>query len=201
MKVVPPSLETDTEEITSGPALMPRESLYATTTWLGSSGLARTECLRLSDVGKTFSAGNQIHVRAAKHQGRSKVLHKLRERTGIGQTCFRVATLCLAAVNHDRAGPEVLHPIDAELANLGAVEHCRNERTDGGLGRNLIFARRWGDDALSVCGAHGWIRRGQQRQRQLQRGAINRPTKTRRLKNADCEVDFFFMNGYEVDGV
>jgi hypothetical protein len=23
--------------------------------------------------------------------------------------------------------------------------------------------------------------------------AINRPTKTRRLKNADCEVDFFFM--------
>src|SRR6266513_4401125 len=31
--------------------------------------------------------------------------------------------------------------------------------------------------------------------------AINRPTKTRRLKNADCEVDFFFMNGYEVDGV
>jgi hypothetical protein len=29
--------------------------------------------------------------------------------------------------------------------------------------------------------------------------ATNRPTKTRRLKNADCEVDFFFMNGYEVD--
>jgi hypothetical protein len=22
------------------------------------------------------------------------------------------------------------------------------------------------------------------------------PTKTRRLKNADCEVGFFFMNGY-----
>src|SRR4029077_12800838 len=29
--------------------------------------------------------------------------------------------------------------------------------------------------------------------------AINRPTKTRRLKNADCEVDFFFMNCYEVE--
>src|SRR5438128_10499544 len=29
--------------------------------------------------------------------------------------------------------------------------------------------------------------------------AIKRPTKTRRLKNADCEVDFFFMNGYGVD--
>src|SRR6266480_2813000 len=28
----------------------------------------------------------------------------------------------------------------------------------------------------------------------------NRPTRTRRLKKADCEVDFFFMNGVEVDG-
>ena len=25
--------------------------------------------------------------------------------------------------------------------------------------------------------------------------ATNRPIKTRRLKNADCEVDFFFMSG------
>ena len=30
---------------------------------------------------------------------------------------------------------------------------------------------------------------------------INSPTKTRRLKNADCEVDFFFMNGVDVDGI
>src|SRR6266496_3986205 len=29
--------------------------------------------------------------------------------------------------------------------------------------------------------------------------AMNRPTKVRRLKNADCEVEFFFMNGYGVD--
>jgi hypothetical protein len=31
----------------------------------------------------------------------------------------------------------------------------------------------------------------------------NRPAKMRRLKKADCEVDFFFMRicGYEVDGV
>ena len=27
----------------------------------------------------------------------------------------------------------------------------------------------------------------------------NRPIKTRRLKKADCEVDFFFMSGYDVD--
>ena len=29
---------------------------------------------------------------------------------------------------------------------------------------------------------------------------INRPIKTRKLKKADCEADFFFMNG-EVDGI
>jgi len=33
--------------------------------------------------------------------------------------------------------------------------------------------------------------------------AMNRPIRTRRLKNADCEVDFFFISGvgYEVDAV
>jgi hypothetical protein len=29
----------------------------------------------------------------------------------------------------------------------------------------------------------------------------NSPIKTRRLKKADREVDFFFMDGYEVDRV
>src|SRR5436305_8932445 len=29
----------------------------------------------------------------------------------------------------------------------------------------------------------------------------NSPIKTRRLKKADREADFFFMNGYDVDGV
>ena len=30
---------------------------------------------------------------------------------------------------------------------------------------------------------------------------INRPIKTRGLRKADCEADFFFMNGYDVDGI
>jgi hypothetical protein len=30
---------------------------------------------------------------------------------------------------------------------------------------------------------------------------INRPIKTRRLKKADREADFFFMSGYDVDGI
>src|SRR4030095_12312695 len=29
----------------------------------------------------------------------------------------------------------------------------------------------------------------------------NRPIKTRRLKKADREADFFFMSGYDVDGI
>src|SRR6266496_910418 len=31
--------------------------------------------------------------------------------------------------------------------------------------------------------------------------ATNAPIKTRGLKNADCEVDFFFISGVEVDGI
>ena len=30
---------------------------------------------------------------------------------------------------------------------------------------------------------------------------MHRPIKTRRLKKADREADFFFMNGYDVDGI
>jgi hypothetical protein len=31
--------------------------------------------------------------------------------------------------------------------------------------------------------------------------SMNRPIKTRTLKKADREADFFFMNGYDVDGI
>jgi hypothetical protein len=30
---------------------------------------------------------------------------------------------------------------------------------------------------------------------------IRRPSKTRRLKKAECDVDFFFMSGYDVDRI
>ncbi len=30
---------------------------------------------------------------------------------------------------------------------------------------------------------------------------MQRPIKTRRLKKADCEADFFFMSDYDVDGI
>jgi hypothetical protein len=55
--------------------------------------------------------------------------------------------------------------------NLGTVKHCRDQRVDGGPGRNLMFVRRWSDDAPRGCAAPGWIRR---------------------------EVDFFVMSGFGV---
>ena len=58
-----------------------------------------------------------------------------------------VATICLAAVNHDRAGSEVFHPINAELANVGTIKSRRDKRADVlGLGDNLILR-------LCLCGA------------------------------------------------
>ena len=41
------------------------------------------------------------------------------------------------------------------------------------------------------------VRRGElaKASRDTPASATNRPIKTRRLKNADCEVDFFFMSG------
>ena len=36
--------------------------------------------------------------------------------------------------------------------------------------------------------------------REMPANATNRPIKTRRLKNADWEVDFFFIGGCRVDG-
>jgi hypothetical protein len=74
-------------------------------------------------------------------------------------------SLELAAMNHDRASPQVFLPVNAKLPNPGTIECNRNERVERGLGCNLIFARRWGDNALGGCTAPEWIRRGKQRQR------------------------------------
>src|SRR6266446_4274435 len=52
-KVRPPSVETDAPEILIGLALRPRESLKATTTCIGLSGLAQenvSDCVMLGEV-------------------------------------------------------------------------------------------------------------------------------------------------------
>ena len=89
--------------------------------------VSRSVCLRLGNVGKALGAGDQVHVRVAKHQGRQHFLDKLGERTGIRQTCS-VASLCLAAENHDGASPEVFLLVDAQLAEFWNSQIPGNER-------------------------------------------------------------------------
>ena len=113
--------------------------------------------------------------------------------------------LCLAAVNHDRAGPEVFHPINAELANLGTVKSRRNKRANG-----------WDLVVILYCGCACVVRACEEAptpglngfaavanwlkaSRETPVSATNRPIKTRRLKNADWEVDFFFIKRCQVE--
>jgi len=89
-------------------------------------------------------------------------LHNLGEGFAVRR---RFNSLELAAMNHDRAGPQVFLPVNAKLPNPGTIECDRNERVNGRPGCNAVFARRWGDNALGGCAADGWFRRGEQRQR------------------------------------
>jgi hypothetical protein len=77
----------------------------------------------------------------------------------------------LAAENHDGAGTEAFHLVNAQLANLGTVKSRRDKRANVlGPGLNLI---------LLLCGAgmrgrteakSGRVRRGEQRQRDAGQG-------------------------------
>jgi hypothetical protein len=62
-----------------------------------------------------------------------------------------------ATGDHDRAGPEVLHLVDAELFNFGTVEPDWDKRVVGG-GYNVVFY-------LQRCGLRGERIKSQQRQR------------------------------------
>ena len=73
-------------------------------------------------------AGNQVHIRGAIRQRCHQVLHKLGQRNGSPQD--KLTSLCLAAENHDGSGPEVLHLVDAQLANLGTVKSRRDKRVN-----------------------------------------------------------------------
>ena len=59
----------------------------------------------------------------------------------------------------------------------------------------VILLLRLCGELLLLLGVCGESAKAQQRRKTPAR-AINSPIKTRRLKKADCEEDFFFMNGY-----
>jgi len=52
------------------------------------------------------------------------------ERSDISSFIGFCATLGFAAENHYRARPEILHFVDAKLANLGTIESRRNKRAN-----------------------------------------------------------------------
>ena len=46
--------------------------------------------------------------------------------------------MSLAAENHDDAGPQVFHLVDAQLMNLGTIKSWRDEPVDGLRGVILL---------------------------------------------------------------
>ena len=106
-----------------------------------------------------------------------------------------LTALCLAAENHDGTGSKVFHPIDAQLADLGTIKSRRNKRADIlRTGGNLIFLLRLLGLAIAV--AENTPKPANARKTPAKNN--NTPIKTRRLKKADREADFFFMNGCNV---
>src|SRR4029077_778002 len=108
--------------------------------------VTRTECLRLGNVGRGLSAGDQVHVRCAIRQGRQQFfdspgqrqfLDELGEGAGNGSS----PSLRLAAGDHDGSGPEVLLLIDAQLLNFRTVKSVRDQRVFG-VGDDLIVLLR-----------------------------------------------------------
>ncbi len=57
------------------------------------------------------------------------------------------ASLCLAAVNHDRASPHVFLLIDAQLLNAGTVKSGRNEGINELSDNFLVLLRLRGERA------------------------------------------------------
>ena len=117
-------------------------------------------CLRLNNVRSGLRPCNQVYVHAAIAQGCHEVVQKLGERTGTAGFVRFAASCGLAAENHNRAGSEVFHLVDAQLVNLGTVKSRRDKRADLlGLGGNPIFLLRLlGRQLVRLC-------RSEQRQR------------------------------------
>ena len=93
---------------------------------------------------------------------------------------------CLAAGNHDESGPKTLHLVDALLVNRRTVKSRRKAWDVDNFVVSAALLRSWQLFAENVPRPAS--------ARKTPARTINRPIKTRRLKKADCEADFFFMN-------
>ena len=117
-----------------GLTLRPRESLYATTIWLGLSGLLAVNVSDWVTFGEISAPVTRSTSVVPKARGVNSALNKPRKATRRGSR----ASLCLAAVNHDRAGPHVFLLIDAQLVDLGTIKHDRHKGISG-----LTMIIRW----------------------------------------------------------
>jgi hypothetical protein len=115
--------------------------------------------LRLRNVGRGLSAGDQVDIRTAVRQGNQQFFNEVADRTQSGSRIARNARH-LAASNHDRSGAEIFLLVNAQLVNFGTVKSNRNQWVRG-TGDNFAFLHRL-YDALSSSGKGA---RAQQRQK------------------------------------
>jgi hypothetical protein len=71
--------------------------------------ISRGHCLRLGNIGKALGARDQVDVGATIGQRRQQLLGNWVRCAESGSGAAR----CLAAINHDRSGPQVFLPVDA----------------------------------------------------------------------------------------
>ena len=161
-----------------------------------------SECLRLSNVRRGLCPGDQIHVRATIGQGRRQFFHKPGERTG--SPTFVGFAASFAWPQKIMMAPARKFSI-LSMPSWWILEQSKPGGTSGLMYWDLVVTLILGC-ACEVRGMRGgaptpvlngfaavanWLKAS----RETPVSATNRPIKTRRLNNADCEVDFFFMSG------
>ena len=159
----------------------------ATTILVGVIGVGRGVCLRLSDVlGEVSVPVTRSTSAAPKASGTGSSFWTSLEKALPVKLNLQVSppfaspqTIMISS------SPKILHPVDAKLVNLGTV---KSRRKAWDVDNFVLLLRLCG--AGSNCGERA---KASQRQKRRQPAMTNRPIKTRRLKKADREADFFFM--------
>src|SRR5206468_5244875 len=85
------------------------------TNFVGVIWVSRSERLRLNNVWRGLSAGDQVNIRSPiRERDWQQFLDKVDQAVARGARTTRF----LAAGNHDEAGPKTFHPVNAKLVNF-----------------------------------------------------------------------------------
>ena len=120
----------------------------------------------------------------APDSGRSNVLKSLGDALEKATRRGTRAALCCAAGDHDRSGPHVVLFVDAQLTNFGTVNPTGTKMSLDAV--IMCFVTFTGALLAAYASRPSSAR-------EMPASAMHRPIKTRRLKKADFEADFFFM--------